>query len=153
MDGQPPRNGGPISALTLPPPPSANQLHTPIAAGRMVKSPAYRRWINSCSQASLLPLLRLERGAPAWVEIHAGIDRRRDLDNTVKPVCDLLQVLHAIPDDRYIDRVTATRAPEVLGLRVTWGELKMKRPAGTTDRFENPQKDRSGYGNYNTESC
>ena len=82
-----------------------------------------RAWMEA---ASLLLRGRMEPVEPkvrVGVEIVAGIDLRRDLDNVIKPVLDALQRAKVLPDDRYVDRIEARRDVGVDGVRVTLSQI------------------------------
>lgn len=92
----------------VPAPPSTNKIWT-VSAGRMVRRKAYRRWMDEA-------VLLLRHGLPEIVgkpsiavHIEANLDRRRDLDNVIKPILDALTKAGRIPDDRYIDHIEITR--------------------------------------------
>lgn len=93
-------------------PPSANALYVQLASGERVKTRAYRNWLNSQSLR-----LRMRACPPEErnisVEIEANIDRRRDLDNLVKPILDALQHEGIIRDDRYVDHIHIERTEQV----------------------------------------
>ena len=46
---------------------------------------------------------------PLSVEILASINRKRDIDNLIKPILDSLQKSLVIADDRWVDFVSARR--------------------------------------------
>ena len=114
-----------ISTLEMSVPPSANDSFVPIARGRMVRSKSYTRWIQAWLPLGMQDIERLPKHAPAWVRIEAALTRRRDLDNVCKPIIDLLQRMAAIPDDRYIDELSASRSDELPSgtVRVQWGAI------------------------------
>ena len=114
-----------IATLTLSTPPSANETYAPIGRGRMPRTAKYNQWIGAWINAGLMNLLRLPQHTPAWVRIEARLTRQRDLDNCVKPTLDLLRRIAVISDDRFIDRITATRSDELQPgtLRVSWGAI------------------------------
>lgn len=93
-------------SLIVPPPPSANRLWR--RAGRTIyRSPAYEDWLTECAltvraSSSVRPI---PTPARVVIEVHGGkgFNRKRDLDNCIKPVCDLLRHLNVIPDDRVIE--------------------------------------------------
>lgn len=80
--------------LTLPLPPSANRLYRAIGRGRSIKSKEYREWIArarsivSESVGNLEPLT-----GPCTAIIALYLRRRRDVDNSAKPILDVLQGL------------------------------------------------------------
>lgn len=47
---------------------------------------------------------------PRWrLIIEAPLNRKRDLDNVLKPTLDLLVAMQLISDDRYVDQITLMR--------------------------------------------
>jgi crossover junction endodeoxyribonuclease RusA len=108
--------------LTLPFPPSVNNLF--INAGRKrVRSPGYRAWAD-------LAGFQINRQKPQPVtgpvmlryEFQEGQDnRRRDIDNLVKPVNDLL-VEHGViegDDNRTVRAIDLRWSRDVVGVRIT----------------------------------
>jgi Holliday junction resolvase RusA-like endonuclease len=103
------REGDMSVRVTFDPPPSANRLWRSVR-GRVIKAPAYARWIgaaawmvrtsmrgrNSALQGDLAATVKIPRK-------HKG----RDLDNCIKPCFDALQAGGAIENDRQIVRFTA----------------------------------------------
>ena len=98
-----------IRRLTLPAPPSTNSLYTRTWKGGVGKSKAYHQWRQDAmwlhKQEHKKPL-RLKH---CWVEVDAGIDYRRDCDNLLKPVLDLLESVGEIQNDRYVESVQVRR--------------------------------------------
>ena len=93
-----------------PVPPSANALYR-VARRSVHKSVKYNRWLMAT-----VPLIRtdfrgvsIEPKTPIAVSVRANIDRRRDLDNIIKPILDCLQVADVIPNDNYVDRIQMLR--------------------------------------------
>lgn len=105
--------------VNIPLPPSANKLFANVGRSR-IKTPQYKAWIQRATIAKIKalpitatwPVDRATKKTRYRVEIMAGIDYRRDLDNVIKPILDWLKTSGVITDDRYIDRLTAIRAPE-----------------------------------------
>jgi len=85
-------------AVTLPLPPSVNNLFATVG-GKRVRSKAYARWIKNVSGL----LLELERpqGIPVvvHVDVFGTLNRARDLDNMLKPIGDALVTCNVLPGD------------------------------------------------------
>ena len=86
-----------------------------IANNRMFKTAKYNQWIGRT-----VPLVRLHfRGRflkarqPAVVKIRANLNRKRDLDNILKPIVDCLQHANIIPNDNYVDYIEMIRDTSV----------------------------------------
>ena len=94
----------------LPAPPSSNHLYFNAAAGGRRKTKVYKDWISSAGM--LLNRARLDAIAdatPCRVVVLANVDRRRDIDNVIKPAIDLLTRVHVFRDDRWVDQVLCAR--------------------------------------------
>jgi hypothetical protein len=98
-------------------PPSVNNLFINVSTGRIsgtrakarIKGFDYRRWLHDEGWA--LKLLRIEP-VPGIVRvlIEAPLHRRRDLDNALKPLLDLLVTMHIVENDNLIDDLRIVRA-------------------------------------------
>lgn len=81
-------------SISLPLPPSANRLYRAIGRGRSIKSKEYREWIARARTTVLESVGNLEPMAgPCFAEITLFLRRRRDVDNSAKPILDVLQGL------------------------------------------------------------
>lgn len=91
--------------MWLPYPPSANRLWRNVS-GRTLKSGAYRRYLSACKVAVMA-----QRTTPVAGRFHVTIvadrpdDRRRDLDNLVKPSLDALMACGVIDDDSQAEQI------------------------------------------------
>jgi Holliday junction resolvase RusA-like endonuclease len=105
--------------IDLPCPPSTNHLYIHHGHGRH-KSPRYKRWLKDvgyfCNLAQKL------EDKPYQITILANVDRRRDIDNLIKPILDAMVRSQMVPDDRWCDYVTVGRSlvPDQGMVRVTW---------------------------------
>lgn len=105
-----------ITLRELRAPPSANNLFADKGGGHggRVKSTAYKKWIQEAGW-TIVQQLSGQRGepleGPVSVIIDAHVSRRRDTDNIVKPLFDLLVELRIIKDDRWVDFHSVTRRP------------------------------------------
>lgn len=95
--------------IRLPVPPSTNALYsTFIRKGKIVRvrSPEYDEWITIAGYQ-----LNLQRPAQvigkATMEVACPRNGRRDLDNHLKGIQDLLVKHGVVRDDRYFEKITA----------------------------------------------
>lgn len=100
--------------LTLPYPPTANNMHT-VARGRKIKSAEYRQWERRTLAVLLAgPFGITVPGKPTHlpgpynitIECDRPDRRRRDLGNLEKPVSDLLVSAGVIADDSNAQSIT-----------------------------------------------
>lgn len=93
-------------------PPTVNHYYT-VARGRKILSGTGRAWLASESLG-----VRIQRANRAFdsispltvaIVIHPPDNRRRDLDNTLKPVLDALVQGRAIADDSLIEELSIRR--------------------------------------------
>lgn len=93
--------------LTMPIPPSSNNMFINVPNRGRVKSKAYKAWIEDAGWTILQQGIRRIAG-PVTVHIRCKrLSGRADIDNRVKPVLDLLVLHRAIDDDRNVARVSA----------------------------------------------
>lgn len=92
--------------LTVPYPPSVNSLWR-AGRGRVYRSKKYVDWQDLC----FLELSKQECPktftVPVSVELSVGRpdNRKRDLDNLIKPVFDILQKAEILEDDSLVHRI------------------------------------------------
>ena len=93
--------------LHLPYPPSANHLWVRARHG-MRKSSSYVTWLALAAiEARKQPFSRVEGQYKISIQAARPDKRRRDLDNLLKPISDLLTQIGAIADDSLCDMLTA----------------------------------------------
>jgi Holliday junction resolvase RusA-like endonuclease len=97
---------GPVR-LNLPVPPSTNNLFV-TSQSRRRRSEGYRRWLHDAGWRLKLQLpptaaMCATVMGPVRVRIEAGLARRRDLDNAIKAILDLLVRHRVIEDDSLVD--------------------------------------------------
>lgn len=91
----------------LPIPPSANNLWANVPGRGRVRTDSYRAWLAEAGWAVRLQGIRPMAGY-AVLTLRAGITRRRrDVDNLLKPTCDLLVHHGIIEDDSRIAEIMA----------------------------------------------
>ena len=97
----------PAARFTLPICPSVNNLFINASTGRVRGAP-YKRWCRdagwSLREQGVVPVA----GIVAML-IEAPLHRRRDVDNAIKPVLDLLVRLGVLVDDNLVDDLRITR--------------------------------------------
>lgn len=129
----------------LPIPPSSNQRLAPVMLGKspaMVKTPLYRAWMSQAVE--LLTEDQPEDWKPfdmpvgVFVEIRFPDRRKRDLDNVLKPLNDVITNAHIWVDDSLIGLQIAKRGPvEKPGMvRVVIWPLAQFNPIKTWNLFD-----------------
>lgn len=100
--------------VTLPLPPSTNNLYVNLKRGGRAKSAPYKSWLKLAEQACVAAYIAA--GKPEYPEkakmrltVRVGASYRRDVTNCVKPVEDALCAFLPIPDDRYNDHISIAR--------------------------------------------
>lgn len=99
----------PAAHFAMPVCPSTNNLYVTRRHGiGRARSPTYRAWIERAGWT--VKLARPARVAGAVrVLIEVPFNRRRDIDNIIKPVLDLLVNLDLIDDDNMVDDLRIIR--------------------------------------------
>lgn len=110
----PPAHGDlPQLRLIVPIPPSTNNLYTNAATGRSygrtrVKGEKYKAWLNDAGW-----IIRATRPPtftrPVRVLVEIDLSRRRDVDNALKPLLDLLVYVGVLKDDSLVDDLRIIR--------------------------------------------
>lgn len=112
--------------ITLPIPPSTNRLWiTKSGGGGKTLAKPYRQWL---ADAGWLLETQRPRRITGPVEIKVDASRpsqRRDLDNLLKALLDLLVRHKVITDDRHVEAISARWVPQgIPGVRITIREAK-----------------------------
>ena len=102
----------------LPFPPSVNSLYANVPGKGRVKTDRYRTWANAAGWS-----IRAQRPRPIPVGPYQitvtvqrkGDGRRRDLENFIKAVSDLLVEHKIIPDDHFEERIEMQWSDAVTG--------------------------------------
>lgn len=101
----------PACRFELPIPPSVNNLFVNRAGklhGGRAKGSDYKRWLHDAGWTIKIGLPHHVPGI-VRVLIEAPLNRRRDLDNVLKPLLDLLVKMAVIVDDSLIDDLRIVR--------------------------------------------
>lgn len=96
--------------VTLPIPPSTNELFIALDKRRRIVSPPYAAWRKDAGK--MLDAAKLRVPGTVYVLIRIGkCNRGRDADNFCKPVCDLL-VTHGVIDSDNLTTVMSVTAEQ-----------------------------------------
>jgi Holliday junction resolvase RusA-like endonuclease len=101
-----------VIEFTVPIPPSTNNLFVNRAGklhGGRAKGPFYKIWLQEAGWEIKRQRVPLITGIVAVV-IDAPLNRRRDLDNALKPLLDLLVRQQVLKDDNLIDDLRIRRS-------------------------------------------
>lgn len=113
------------ATVQLPYPPSANRLWRNVN-GRTLKSLAYRQWLDLAVTMARLARLKPVRGPYKLSMVATRPDnRRRDLDNLIKPVSDALVAAGMVEGDHLAQSLEvswSSREPVKGGDLVVWVE-------------------------------
>lgn len=106
--------------IDLPYPPSANKLWRFVPGKPPLKSAHYRAWLHEAATLVVIAVRANIIDGPYLLRIQAGRpdNRRRDLDNLIKPISDSLMQGGAIRDDSDCQRIEACWSHDVTGIRV-----------------------------------
>lgn len=98
--------------IALPEPPSVNQLYTT----NHRRSKKYRSWLKEAGWSMLIKRANKPRIAGFYTILLVIYERsRRDADNTMKAVLDLMVSHQVTDDDRYCKRATAEKTGQQIG--------------------------------------
>lgn len=111
-----------IQSFLLPTPPSTNNLFINVKGRGRIKSRQYKAWAEEAGWRLLAQRVR-----PVSGRVHVTIrairkdGRRRDIDNIIKPILDLLVAQRVISDDRHVEMVSASWvvSADLAGVSVT----------------------------------
>ena len=103
----------------FPVPPSANKLYSRSnkQGSYVYKSAEYKQWLEDISfhferENWTWPGQELDDG-PYQIWINVNVDRRRDIDNIIKPILDALQLSKIIKNDNRVDMIQVSRYREI----------------------------------------
>ena len=104
--------------IELPYPPSVNRIWRVGKNKRVYKDPAYTKWIEVCQYMifakKTVPVLGNYR---LLIEAKKPDKRKRDIDNIIKAISDVLETCGIVENDCYCQEVTARwvkNGPELL---------------------------------------
>lgn len=100
--------------VTLPLPPTANNMFFNLKTGGRAKTTQYKDWLRIASAEMQAAYVRAGKPTVPDKEkmaltVTVGANYRRDITNCVKAVEDALCAFLPLPDDRYNDRVLIER--------------------------------------------
>lgn len=117
----------------LPMPPSVNKLFANVPGKGRVKSKHYKTWINEASWMLIAERNRVRRRhktitskVSVHVDAYKPASKRRDLDNILKAICDLLKSTNTIKDDSQVHEIVARWVDEGVPCRVSVMPLAKK---------------------------
>jgi crossover junction endodeoxyribonuclease RusA len=115
-----------VIALTLPWPPSANNLHA-VVRGRKVLSKAGRmyRELVALRVLELRPQPLGKARLTVQIDAHEPDKRRRDIANIEKAAIDSLTRTGLWDDDSQIDHLSIRRFPPMGGTRAGWLSVRV----------------------------
>lgn len=109
------QNAPACTTLTIPAPPSVNNLFSNSVRGRF-KTPKYKAWLAEAGWRIREQMTAEDcNRVPGHVVIVMGVERsslRADLDNTCKAAVDLLVAQHVIDDDRFVTGLVLAWMPQ-----------------------------------------
>lgn len=111
-----------MSAPLFPLPPSANALFV-YRHGRRRKTADYKAWRRGAAILARASLPLMPSATALQVVLEVGINRRRDLDNVIKPTLDMLKAANVIEDDCWVDKILAQRSREV---EIGWMRVELE---------------------------
>lgn len=97
-----------MTLIRLPVAPSVNNLFISVGKKR-IKSDGYRQWQTAAGWQLNLMRVSPFGAQPTDIRLMVPNNNRRDLDNYLKPVLDLLVAHKIIADDRFVRRITVER--------------------------------------------
>lgn len=106
--------------VSLPMPPSANNLFFNLKTGGRAKTPEYNKWLHDAKAAMeaawyVAGQPKIHEKQKMRLKARVGANYRRDVTNCIKPIEDALCAFLPVPDDRYNDEVTITRDLSIEG--------------------------------------
>ena len=105
--------------VDLPFPPSANRLWRYVG-GKPLKSREYRAWLQEAALLIKATVRGKTIDGPYGLTVQVGRkdNRRRDIDNFLKPIGDAIQLGGAVKDDCDCERLEMCWRPDLPGVRV-----------------------------------
>lgn len=105
--------------VTLPYPPSANRMWRHVGS-KVLRSAEYERWRLACTAVIRAETKGAGLDGPYAMTVRVGRpdQRRRDIDNLIKPINDIMVLSGAVADDSDCQRIEISWAPGVDGARI-----------------------------------
>jgi len=102
--------------IEMPWPPSINNYYTRTSSGVMLnkRGRTYRREMLPLLQKYKFAFTEFER-LHMSVDLHAPDKRKRDIDNHLKALQDVLEHAEVFPNDEQIDKLVVTRCCNIVG--------------------------------------
>lgn len=113
-------------SLTLPVPPTSNNLFPTSKSGRRFPSKAYKDWKTKAAiyfETQIQGFTQLTGRIDARYEFAFPDKRRRDIANFEKGITDFLVSRGVMEDDSQIDRLELVRGSGVAGVKITLNEV------------------------------
>jgi crossover junction endodeoxyribonuclease RusA len=106
-----------VLIITAPMPPSVNGMYANVPGKGRVKTAAYKSWITEAGWA-VKPQIKHRFSGDVRVSVAIGPRRNRDIDNTLKPILDLLQSHYVVANDRQVIDLSVKWSDDVEGCRI-----------------------------------
>jgi Holliday junction resolvase RusA-like endonuclease len=100
------------------PPPSTNHLFANVPGKGRVRSKRYLGWLNAAGWDVAISRARLTHGPVKVTLLVHRTNKRRDIDNTCKPLLDLLVKQGVLIDDSQVESLTVEWSDVVQGARI-----------------------------------
>ena len=112
--------------LQLPVPPTTNNLYVTRRDGKgRARTSQYAAWQKEAQQLIMISGCPREGWRHVRVEVLAPLNYKRDIENCLKCLMDVLATMHIVADDRWIDQIEVRRVPVGEALTVTVQRLNL----------------------------
>jgi crossover junction endodeoxyribonuclease RusA len=119
-----------LVSVTLPYPPSANRMWRHVGK-KVLRSREYEAWRAQCGLIIRQETNGFGLAGPYAMTVQVGRPdrRRRDLDNLLKPIGDVMVLAGAVEDDCHCQRIDASWSDEVTGVHVRLLQTRLVEPS------------------------